>query len=46
MITFIATDMDGTLLNENQEISEANKQAILDAQQQGIEVVVATGQVI
>ncbi|MCR8849946.1 Cof-type HAD-IIB family hydrolase [Rossellomorea sp. SC111] len=43
MITFIATDMDGTLLNENQEISEANKQAILDAQQQGIEVVVATG---
>ncbi|KPL58185.1 Cof-type HAD-IIB family hydrolase [Rossellomorea vietnamensis] len=43
MITFIATDMDGTLLNENQEISDANKQAILDAQQQGIEVVVATG---
>lgn len=43
MITFIATDMDGTLLNENQEISEANKQAILDAQEQGIEVVVATG---
>ncbi|WP_201714532.1 Cof-type HAD-IIB family hydrolase [Rossellomorea arthrocnemi] len=43
MITLIATDMDGTLLNENQEISEANKQAILDAQQQGIEVVVATG---
>jgi Cof subfamily protein (haloacid dehalogenase superfamily) len=43
MITFIATDMDGTLLNENQEISEANKQAILDAQDQGIEVVVATG---
>ncbi|MCA1061006.1 Cof-type HAD-IIB family hydrolase [Rossellomorea aquimaris] len=43
MITFIATDMDGTLLNENQEISEANKQAILEAQQQGIEVVVATG---
>jgi Cof subfamily protein (haloacid dehalogenase superfamily) len=43
MIKLIATDMDGTLLNENQEISEANKQAILDAQQQGIEVVVATG---
>ncbi|MCA0151434.1 Cof-type HAD-IIB family hydrolase [Rossellomorea vietnamensis] len=43
MITFIATDMDGTLLNEKQEISEANKQAILDAQEQGIEVVVATG---
>ncbi|MGG1629289.1 Cof-type HAD-IIB family hydrolase [Rossellomorea sp. NRS-1567] len=43
MITCIATDMDGTLLNENQEISEANKQAILDAQRQGIEVIVATG---
>jgi Cof subfamily protein (haloacid dehalogenase superfamily) len=43
MITSITTDMDGTLLNENQEISEANKQAILDAQQQGIEVIVATG---
>ncbi|WP_044340184.1 MULTISPECIES: Cof-type HAD-IIB family hydrolase [Rossellomorea] len=43
MITCIATDMDGTLLNENQEISEANKQAILDAQQRGVEVIVATG---
>ncbi len=43
MITSITTDMDGTLLNEHQEISEANKQAILNAQQQGIEVIVATG---
>ncbi|NQD64759.1 HAD family hydrolase [Bacillus haikouensis] len=43
MITSITTDMDGTLLNEQQEISEANKQAILDAQRQGIEVIVATG---
>lgn len=43
MITSITSDMDGTLLNENQEISEANKQAILDAQKQGIEVIVATG---
>ncbi|TMU83964.1 HAD family phosphatase [Bacillus sp. BHET2] len=43
MITSITTDMDGTLLNEHQEISKANKQAILDAQQQGIEVMVATG---
>jgi Cof subfamily protein (haloacid dehalogenase superfamily) len=43
MITCIATDMDGTLLNENQEISEANKQAILAAQQRGVEVIVATG---
>jgi Cof subfamily protein (haloacid dehalogenase superfamily) len=43
MITSITSDMDGTLLNENQEISEANKQAVLDAQKQGIEVIVATG---
>ncbi|OIU66393.1 Cof-type HAD-IIB family hydrolase [Rossellomorea aquimaris] len=43
MITSITSDMDGTLLNENQEISEANKQAILDAQKQGVEVIVATG---
>ncbi|WP_064092001.1 Cof-type HAD-IIB family hydrolase [Rossellomorea aquimaris] len=43
MITCIATDMDGTLLNENQEVSEANKTAILEAERQGIEVIVATG---
>ncbi|MCA1055027.1 Cof-type HAD-IIB family hydrolase [Rossellomorea aquimaris] len=43
MITSITTDMDGTLLNENQEVSEANKRAILDAQSRGIEVMVATG---
>ncbi|NMH70671.1 HAD family phosphatase [Bacillus sp. RO3] len=43
MITCIVTDMDGTLLNEKQEISEANRQAILDAQQRGVEVIVATG---
>jgi Cof subfamily protein (haloacid dehalogenase superfamily) len=43
MIKCIATDMDGTLLNSLQEISAENKQAILRAQAQGIEVVVATG---
>jgi Cof subfamily protein (haloacid dehalogenase superfamily) len=43
MIKCIATDMDGTLLNSRQKISEENKQAILKAQAQGIEVVVATG---
>jgi Cof subfamily protein (haloacid dehalogenase superfamily) len=43
MIKCIATDMDGTLLNSQQKISEENKQAILKAQAQGIEVVVATG---
>ncbi|MEL3972949.1 HAD family hydrolase [Rossellomorea oryzaecorticis] len=43
MITSITSDMDGTLLNEHQEVSEANKKAILDAQKQGIEFMVATG---
>jgi Cof subfamily protein (haloacid dehalogenase superfamily) len=43
MIKCIATDMDGTLLNSLQQISQENKEAILKAQAQGIEVVVATG---
>ncbi|WP_175989944.1 HAD family hydrolase [Bacillus sp. Marseille-Q1617] len=43
MITSITSDMDGTLLNEHQEVSEANKKAILEAQKQGIEFMVATG---
>ncbi|WP_421382244.1 HAD family hydrolase [Bacillus salacetis] len=43
MITMIASDMDGTLLNGKQEISEGNRKAILEAQKQGVEVVVATG---
>ncbi|WML50433.1 Cof-type HAD-IIB family hydrolase [Neobacillus sp. PS3-34] len=43
MIKCIATDMDGTLLNSTQKVSKENKEAILKAQAQGIEVVVATG---
>jgi len=43
MIKCIATDMDGTLLNSFQMVSRENKAAILKAQAQGIEVVVATG---
>lgn len=43
MIKCIATDMDGTLLNSYQKITEENKQAVLKAQGQGVEVVVATG---
>ncbi len=35
--------MDGTLLNSKQKISAQNKEAILKAQEQGIEVVVVTG---
>ncbi|EDL65478.1 Cof-type HAD-IIB family hydrolase [Bacillus sp. SG-1] len=43
MISIIASDMDGTLLNGKQEISEANRKAILEAQEKGVQVVVATG---
>ncbi|WP_409252324.1 HAD family hydrolase [Bacillus sp. SCS-153A] len=43
MISIIASDMDGTLLNGKQEISEENRRAILEAQEKGVEVVVATG---
>lgn len=43
MIKCIATDMDGTLLTATQEITEENREAILKAKGQGVEVVVATG---
>ncbi|MBM7585176.1 Cof subfamily protein (haloacid dehalogenase superfamily) [Bacillus pakistanensis] len=43
MITCIATDMDGTLLNAKQEVSEENRKAILEAIDHGVEVIVATG---
>ncbi len=39
----IAIDMDGTLLNNKNEISKENIKAIRFAQEQGIEVVIATG---
>ncbi|WP_071130910.1 Cof-type HAD-IIB family hydrolase [Enterococcus timonensis] len=43
MIKLIASDMDGTLLNESSLVSDKNKEAILFAQEQGIEFMVATG---
>lgn len=46
MIQLIASDMDGTLLNGEMEISEANITAIKQAQAAGIEFVVATGRSI
>lgn len=46
MIQLIASDMDGTLLNGEMEISEANITAIKKAQAAGIEFVVATGRSI
>lgn len=39
----IALDMDGTLLNSKKEISADNLAAILEAQAQGYEIVIATG---
>lgn len=43
MIKCIATDMDGTLLTATQEITGENREAILQALDKGVEVVVATG---
>ncbi|SFD37415.1 hypothetical protein SAMN05428981_101111 [Bacillus sp. OV194] len=42
-IKLIALDMDGTLLNEQLEISEGNRQAIREAQAKGVHVVLSTG---
>ncbi|MEA5077215.1 MAG: Cof-type HAD-IIB family hydrolase [Anaerolineaceae bacterium] len=42
-IRLIATDLDGTLLNDNYEISTVIKDAIQRARQNGVEVVVTTG---
>lgn len=39
----IASDMDGTLLNENGEISETNAKAVKKAIEKGVEFIVATG---
>ncbi|MGM9947993.1 HAD family hydrolase [Floccifex sp.] len=42
-ITLVATDLDGTLLNANKEVSEMNKQAIRDLKQNGIFFGIASG---
>jgi len=43
MIKLIVSDMDGTLLNEEMDISQANISAIKRAQHQGIHFAIATG---
>ncbi|MFC0470201.1 Cof-type HAD-IIB family hydrolase [Halalkalibacter kiskunsagensis] len=43
MIKLIAIDMDGTLLGDIRKVTTDNAKAIKEAQNQGIEVVVATG---
>lgn len=42
-MSFIAIDLDGTLLNDQNEISEENIKAIQYAQNRGFEVVISTG---
>jgi 5-amino-6-(5-phospho-D-ribitylamino)uracil phosphatase len=42
-IRVIAVDLDGTLLNSNLEISQANRQALAVASERGIRIVVITG---
>jgi Cof subfamily protein (haloacid dehalogenase superfamily) len=42
-IRLIATDIDGTLLNNRHELSPRNEQALRQAMKQGIQVVLATG---
>lgn len=43
MISIIASDMDGTLLNEQMQIPPKNAEAIKQAQAEGVHFVVATG---
>lgn len=43
MIKLIVSDMDGTLLNENMEITAASASAIKRAQERGIHFAIATG---
>ncbi|UOQ48883.1 Cof-type HAD-IIB family hydrolase [Gracilibacillus caseinilyticus] len=42
-IQLIALDMDGTLLDNNHQVSEQNKQAIKQAKAKGVEVIISTG---
>jgi len=46
MIKVIVTDVDGTLLDNNSEIPELNKKAILDCRKKNIRVILATGKSI
>ena len=43
MIRLIASDMDGTLLNSNHEISKENLEAIKKAEEMGVKFTISTG---
>ena len=42
-IRLVAIDLDGTLLNSQSEISPANRQALVAATEQGVQLIVVTG---
>ncbi len=42
-IRLIAVDLDGTLLNSRSELSPANRNALAEAAERGVEIVVVTG---
>lgn len=44
-IKLIALDLDGTTLNDDKHISEANREALEEAVEKGVNVVIATGRV-
>jgi Cof subfamily protein (haloacid dehalogenase superfamily) len=46
MIKLIVTDVDGTLLDNNSEIPELNRKAIIDCKKRNIEIILATGKSI
>lgn len=43
MIQIIASDMDGTLLNDKMVISKRNADAIKEAQKNGVHFIVSSG---
>ncbi len=42
-IRLLAVDLDGTLLNSQSQISDANRRAVVAAHERGVEIVVVTG---
>ena len=46
MYKLVAIDLDGTLLNSYGMVSEKNKQALIEANKKGAEIVIASGRPI
>ncbi|MCL5071747.1 MAG: Cof-type HAD-IIB family hydrolase, partial [Actinobacteria bacterium] len=46
MYKLLVTDVDGTLLDHNSNLTELNKRALLDCVENGIDVTIATGKTI